>query len=240
VELGFRRSDLRPRYDVRSIREDDWHSYSELNTQNFIHECLSNAKLPSNRLLNAGCGGQTIALPGYEEIRTDLFLPPLVGRAASVCASVTALPFGSETFSCVICVGEVLGYCDPAAAIAEFARVLLPSGILICDFGSSISFRHRLTKSFGLAADMVIDRYNGAPEKIWIYNPEYICGLMSDLGFTIKSEIGTHYWSAVGRKFGLSSGAAVMLERRLAWLPAPRSWADLTTIAAVRAKVGSV
>src|SRR6202035_4913925 len=130
----------------------------------------------------------------------------------------------------VICVGEVLGYCDPATAISEFARVIAPSGILICDFGSSVSFRHRLTKSFGRAADLVVDRYNDAPEKIWIYNPEYIRGLMTDQGFMIKSQMGTHHWSAVGRRLGLSSEAAVMLERRFAWLPAPGSWADLITI----------
>jgi hypothetical protein len=85
---------------------------------------------------------------------------------------------------------------------------------------------------------MIVDRYNGGPEKIWVYNPEYIHGLMSHFGFRIISQMGTHYWSAVARKLGLSSDAAVRVERRFAWLPLPCKHADLITIAAVRKKDG--
>ncbi len=224
--------DLRSRYDVRFIREDSWHLHSESNTQRLVDLYLANSQFTPRRILNAGCGSHAIGSSAFEEVRLDLFMSPLIGRSTSVCASVTNLPFKPNIFGCVVCVGEVLGYCDPAAAISEFARVLAPSGLLICDFSSSLSFRHRFTKSFGRAADMITDRYNGAPEKIWIYNPKYICGLLNDCGFVVKSQTGTHLWSAVARRCALSPDVAVSIERRLGWLRAPSKWADLTTIVA--------
>lgn len=157
VPPGFQREDLQSRYDVKSIREDSWHSHSELSTQKLINLHLGKRQFAPGRLLNAGCGGHAINSSAFEEVRLDLFPSPLVGRSASVCASVTNLPFKSSVFGCVVCVGEVLGYCDPASAISEFARVLAPCGLLICDFSSSLSFRHRFTSSFARAADMITD-----------------------------------------------------------------------------------
>jgi ubiquinone/menaquinone biosynthesis C-methylase UbiE len=54
-------------------------------------------------------------------------------REYSVCTSVERLPFRENSMGAIVCVGEVLAYCDPAAAIGEFARVLVRSGLLICD-----------------------------------------------------------------------------------------------------------
>jgi SAM-dependent methyltransferase len=240
VPPGFHRKDLQQRYDVQYIREDSWHSHSELSTQEVINFYLDSRQLVPRRLLNAGCGGHAINSSAFEEVRLDLFSSPLVGRSASVCASIMGLPFKPSVFGCVICVGEVLGYCDPALAISEFARVLAPSGLLICDFSSSLSFRHRFTKSFARAADMITDRYNGAPEKIWIYNPEYIRALLNDHGFVVRSQKGTHLWSAVARRVALSPEVAVSIERRLSWLPAPPEWADLATIVAELGKGDSI
>jgi SAM-dependent methyltransferase len=197
---------------------------------------LANASVAPKRLLNAGCGAYEIARDDLEEVGVDLFDSPLAGRRLSVCASVTELPFANSTFGCVVCVGEVLGYCDPSRAIAEFGRIVAPSGLLICDFGSSLSFRYRFSETFGRAADIIIDDYNGAPEKVWVYNPEYILTLLSDQGFVVRSQVGTHCWSSIARRFGFSSTRAVVFEKWMKSVPLPTRLADLVTIVAVRLK----
>ena len=206
---GFKRADLQPRYDVRSIREDAWHSFSEEQTNKLLTERMSGFDISPRRFLNAGSGGQRLRPERWSEICLDLFSSPLAGRFNSVCASVERLPFSSCAFGCVICVGEVLGDCDPAAVFAEFARVLVPGGLLICDFSSSTSFRHSFTTSFGRAADLVTDHYNGSPERIWMYDPFYIRELLKARGFRIESQIGIHKWSALVRRFGASPKTAV-------------------------------
>jgi SAM-dependent methyltransferase len=237
VQPGFERRHLRSRYDVASIREDDWHTYSGLRTQAIIRHRLANAEIVPNRLLNAGSGAYDITTNKGGEVKVDLFTRPLVGHRFSVCASVIGLPFAAATFGCAICVGEVLGYCDPARAISEFGRVLAPRGLLICDFGSSLSFRHKFTKTFGRAADMIVDRYNGAPENIWVYNPAYIRELISNSGFLIQSETGTHCWSSIVRRLGLSPEKAVAFEKRMNCFPSPERIADIVTIVAARSRV---
>jgi ubiquinone/menaquinone biosynthesis C-methylase UbiE len=109
----------------------------------------------------------------WDEISVDLFTTPLRSQKLSVCANIQVLPFKADTFGCVVCVGEVLAYCDPAQAISELARVLASSGLLICDFGSTTSARYAFTHLYGRAADIVTDHYNGSPEKIWVYSPQY-------------------------------------------------------------------
>jgi SAM-dependent methyltransferase len=234
VRPGFDRKDLKPRYDVSAISEDDWHAHSGLRTARLLAGQLARFEIYPRRLLNAGAGCYQLRLEGWSEISLDLFAAPISRLPNPVCASIEQLPFQSEAFGCVICVGEVLAYCDPATAIAEFARVLVPSGMLICDFGNSRSFRYRFTNSFGRAAHVIHDHYNGSSERVWVYNPGYIRSLLEARGFEIKYEFGTHTWSALVRRLGTSSSFAVALEKKLSCIRLPISGADLTTFVAVR------
>jgi SAM-dependent methyltransferase len=231
---GFRRDELRSRYDISAISEDEWHEYSGYKTAEFITYYLSRTEVNSKLLLNAGAGVYEIQANSWSEISVDLFSTPLRNRQHAVCASIESLPFQAATFGAVVCVGEVLAYCDPAAAIAEFARVLVPSGTLICDFGNSRSFRYWLRYSYGRAADLVTDYYNGTPERIWVYDPAYVKSLLTSSGFVIKDALGTHTWSALARRLGASVELAIRLQRRLERLRLPPAWADLTTIVAER------
>ena len=52
--------------------------------------------------------------------------------------------------------GEVIAYCDPVRVVKEFANVLAPGGLLVCDFQSSRSVRFARTPAFGRAADIVL------------------------------------------------------------------------------------
>jgi hypothetical protein len=121
VPPGFKRDDLRNRYDVSAIEEDDWHTYSGRRTSEFLTKQLALLGASANRLLNAGAGVYGNTTGQSSEISVDLFSTPMKGRKNAVCASIEKLPFSDGSFSCVLCVGEVLAYCDPAAAFAEFA-----------------------------------------------------------------------------------------------------------------------
>jgi SAM-dependent methyltransferase len=233
MRYGFKKSDLKARYDVETIHDDEWHSYSTLKTLEFLHQALP-PKGARCICLNAGSGPGKLELKGWEEIPLDIFIPPIRGRNGAVCASVEALPFRLHTINAIICTGEVLAYCDPATAIFQFARALAPLGILICDFGSSRSFRYWFRSAYGRPADLVIDLYNGSAERIWIYDPRYIESLLTSAGLKVMMKWGTHTWSALARRVGLSMSTAVSMQRLMQRLQLPTAWADVVTIVAVR------
>jgi SAM-dependent methyltransferase len=235
---GFTTDELKARYDVESITEDEWHSYSGHRTASIVARYLPSSKAQSKLLLNAGSGVYQVRILPWEEISVDLFSRPMQSHSRTVCANIEMLPFPAHKFGAVVCVGEVLGYCDPARALAEFARVTEIGGILICDFGSTRSIRHWFTSSYRRAADLIMDSYNGSPERIWVYDPDYILSVLKSSGFEIKRIIGVHTWSALGRKIGTSPRRAVQWQTYLEWLPLPESWADVMTVVAVRSVVG--
>ncbi|MDR3549238.1 MAG: methyltransferase domain-containing protein [Candidatus Pacebacteria bacterium] len=193
----------------------------------------SNPSVPS-LLLNAGAGVYNIGVPGWSEVPFDLFEAPIRNRPNGVRGSIEQMPFQLATFDAVVCVGEVLDYCDPQKAIHEFARVLKPRGIVVCDFGSTKSFRRWFNTGYGRAADLVTEQYNGSPELVWVYDPAYILSLLKSAGFRIQEIYGTHTWSAIAVKLGIGEERAIEIQRRLDWLPTPSVCADVVTIAAVR------
>lgn len=231
---GFNRHELRCRYDVTSFQEDEWHAYSGERTAELVAHHLSRPDALPRWLLNAGSGVYRMGVGLWNEVCVDLFLAPIRGRPVAVCASVERLPFARRSCGAVVCVGEVLAYCDPASAIAEFSRVLAPMGTLICDFRSSRSARYWLHATYRRAADLIVDDYNGTPERTWVYDPEYVSSVLVSCGFEIKARVGTHIWSAMARRAGASRGASLFIERSLGWASLPATWADLTTIVAVR------
>jgi SAM-dependent methyltransferase len=214
--------------------EDDWHAYTGDQTQKIIAEQVGAGKAPIKRVLNAGAGVYALPLCSQQEVSVDLFIAPIRAHSASVCATIEHLPFRDGTFDAIVCVGEVLGYCDPGTAIREFARLMTPDGILICDFSSSRSPRNWFRRPYGRAADLTVDEYNGAPEKIWFYDPKYICSLITFSGFIVKKKIGIHTISAVARRMGVARSTALRLQRAWSWLPSQNRWSDITTIVAVR------
>ena len=199
-----------------------------------MRSCTSRLSLVA---LNAGAGSlldwRRIA---GREVSVDLFESPIRTRPFSICCSVERLPFSRSSFGAIVSVGEVLAYCDPAAAIEEFARVSAPSGILICDFASSRSVRYWMRPQYGRAADLIVDEYNGAPERTWVYDPrEYIRTLLQSAGFEIKQAFGTHTWSSLARRIGVPPAVAYCHCRsNLSPSSSSGRWADLVTIVAER------
>ncbi len=216
------------------FREDCWHAYTGEVTAGILARFLPELNPASKWLLNAGAGVYEIGAGAWQEIAVDLFVAPIRRRKHAVCASVERLPFRKSSLGVVVCVGEVLAYCDPAAAIREFARVLSPSGLLVCDFASSRSPRYWLRAPYGRAADLITDEYNGFPERTWIYDPNYVRSLLHGEGFRIRKVLGTHVWSALARRAGIETELALLFQRFLQRLPMPARLSDLTTIVASR------
>jgi|SRR5579872_1367761 len=82
------------------------------------------------RLLDVGCGERpfkVFAQPGVTWVGMDL--PSNV--AADVHGNATDIPVGDGTFQSLLCTQVLEHVTDPGRAIAEFARVIEPGGILI-------------------------------------------------------------------------------------------------------------
>jgi SAM-dependent methyltransferase len=232
MQMGFSREELRKRYDVGAFREDPWHDYCGEQTRRIVSLVLSNGPSRSNLLLNAGSGVYRIDQPGWEETCVDLFEAPLGTGANTVCASIEALPLAEETFGAVVCVGEVLGYCDPQLVFSEFNHILERKGILVCDFGNSLSLRYKMRACYAREADIVTDEYNGTEERVWIYNPHFVRRLLKSSGFAVRQQYGTHTWSAAASRLGISKTRATSLQRSMQWISLPNRWADICTIVA--------
>jgi SAM-dependent methyltransferase len=149
---GLHRSELSVRYGTPISTEDPWHSYSGVQTAKILSHYLRPAETERAWLLNAGAGVYEVAPTEWREISLDLFEAPIRGRPYAVCGSIEHLPFADSVFAGVVCVGEVLGYCDPAKAIAELARTTRAGATLICDFRNSGGFRQWFSGSCGRAS----------------------------------------------------------------------------------------
>lgn len=231
---GLSREKLRERYDVGNFEEDEWHRLCGERTSAIIRR---EVRAPGGRpaqLLNAGCGVYTLGLPNWHEIGVDLFEAPLGSRSDVICANIESLPFENGSFGAVLCVGEVLGYCDPQRALREFSRLAAPGATLICDFGSTLSARYLLTAVRGRMADIISDEYNGTEERVWVYHPDYIRKLIEGVGFEVLKEFGTHSLPALARRMGCPQSVAAAGVASLPWIPQPKRLADVRTIVAAK------
>lgn len=229
---GISRANIEWRYSVSEHSEDEWHYYVEQKTKNIIRENISNAMNEKSLLLNAGCGTYERKIFGWTEVSLDIFSAPLANKRLPVCGDVCHLPFCDSAFGAVICVGEVLAYADPSLALREVGRVTAPRGTIIIDFGNSKSLRHLFQPTYGRRADLITVPYNDEPENTWVYQPEFIEELLLASGFKIKKMYGTHTWSSLAVRCGMTAKSALKFQSLLEWAVLPWKWSDTVTAVA--------
>jgi 2-polyprenyl-3-methyl-5-hydroxy-6-metoxy-1,4-benzoquinol methylase len=105
-----------------------------------FEDVLARSELSGRRLLDAGCGTglfSRMAVDRGARVTSMDVGEQLLAEVAKKCAServvgdLLALPFDDESFDFVICTEVIEHTVEPRIAVAELARVLRPSGILV-------------------------------------------------------------------------------------------------------------
>lgn len=176
--------------------DDPWSQHTKRSIAEFVNEVAATRLALSGGVnpptLNVGSHGNVYGLSAENHFHVDIAEKSLKGIRLACIADVERLPFGSETFDIVLCVGSVINYCSAAAAIFELARVLKPGGQLLLEFETSDSLEFAFTRDLGRDVTTVRTFYNGTLEQIYVYSRRYVTGALKANGLTIYRSSSMH------------------------------------------------
>ncbi len=175
-------------------KNDAWHQWSLKQIKAYI------ARTPfplHGVILNAGSGGNDYGIACKKMVHIDIAEKKLIGIPNAVVSSIESMPFGDSVFDGIVCVGSVINYCDAGAAIAEFARVLKPTAMLILEFENSAGFEYRKQAYYRSSATVVTVQFQGKAHTQWLYSVPYIKRLLNAYGFTVQSVFPYHILSSL-------------------------------------------
>jgi ubiquinone/menaquinone biosynthesis C-methylase UbiE len=193
-----------PRLESSAVRErysdpnlytgiDSWHRFTSTVVRREISRRWSELSTgPGRVILNAGAGNNDLGICPPTTINLDISETGLQQLPNPLVASVEAIPLGDETVDSIICVGGVINYCDAAAAISEFARILRENGSLVLEFDSSLSAELMFQKAFGRSVAVAESFYADRPEAVWVYSAQHIANLLSAAGLCVTRTIPVH------------------------------------------------
>ncbi|WP_417833015.1 class I SAM-dependent methyltransferase [Thalassospira xiamenensis] len=168
-----------------------WQVYKRLS------EIVSKWKQCKNqgKILNIGAGRNTYGLDPYRTFNIDQNLAMLEGLQNAVSCSADALPFKSNSFDMVLCVGSIVAYCPLTEVLREVNRLLVPGGKFLLHYESSWSLEFLGTPTFK-ATVAVADTFNdGDKEKAWVYSPEFVEFQLESMGFKVLKQEVIHLLS---------------------------------------------
>ena len=196
---------------VKSVWPDSelWYQHTRDEIPRFINKHPFNV---NDYVLNAGCGDKDYDIKGMVHY-VDIAESKIKDKPKHTVANIENLPFESNSFDGVICVGSVLNYCDAIAAISELSRVLRPKGRLILEFESSNSYEYLNTPAYSADAHIVMTTYQGEPHKIWVYSPQYIKNIIKQSALVICKEHFFHVFSELAFHCGESEEEAARFAR---------------------------
>ncbi|MDR1205279.1 MAG: class I SAM-dependent methyltransferase [Peptococcaceae bacterium] len=167
---------------------DRWHWYTYRYMQNYIERAAAKmAAGPGIKLLNVGSAGNEYHIQA-EHYHVDIVFDKIASFPRAYEASAEALPFGDAMFDGCLCAGSVVDYCDARKALSEFGRVVRGGGFLIFDFEQTRTLQLLGKKDYGCDFCVVDTFYCGETERVRIYSPEYIRGLLDEVGFEVLDQ----------------------------------------------------
>lgn len=171
---------------------EKWYKYTKSQIQKFVHK---NAFKDTDYILNAGSGGYDYELRSKIH-HVDIASDKISHLPIYTVASIESLPFASDTFDGILCVGCVINYCDAVAAISEMSRVLKSGGYLLLEYENSCSFEYKNKDGYKADAHIIKSVYQNEQQLQWIYSYKYINKILKDHRFTIMSTYNFHVFSA--------------------------------------------
>jgi SAM-dependent methyltransferase len=152
---------------------DPWSQH----TRAVIEEAVARS-VPSSvsSVLNVGCGGNEygIATRASLFVNLDISLLQCRNLRRGVVADVDAMPFPSDSFDVVLCVGAVLNYSEPYSAIPELFRVAKKGGLVLLDFETTYSAELLFSKHWGKRVSVIEREYAGRPDKTFLFSEHHV------------------------------------------------------------------
>jgi SAM-dependent methyltransferase len=176
---------------------DPWHRHTSKQLHHAVQRLLKDRIRIGDLVLDVGAGDSEHALDDARVMRLDISEKFLRAETLGLVADAERLPFADASVDHIICVGSVVNYCDPVAAVAQFARVLRPKGLLLLQFESSTSAEYLWRSEYGHATILVTTSYQGRPENLWLYRPSFMRSLLSASGFSLLRDEGVHMLTAL-------------------------------------------
>lgn len=209
---------------------DSWHDHTGEEVRREIVRSWNALPTQSEHvILNAGAGDNDLGLFPPSTINLDISETGVLSLHNPLVASIENIPLEDGSVDTVVCIGSVINYCDAAAAIVEFTRVLRPGGYLVLEFESSYSAELFTKNSYRQSAAVVESFYAGQPEVVWAYSPKYIFNLLRAANLRVKRDFPVHVlspWALL--LLGNVRVAAVIarLDRVVRGLPFLTRWAS--------------
>ena len=194
----LRLASIRARYNLPQHYEpiDAWHKATAKLVRRRLLQAYRRWPLPHGGVvLNAGAGSTAFPLPMDSVVSLDLSDLSISGQPRPIVATVEDLPIRSDAVSAVVCVGSVINYCDAAAAISEFARVMKDGGRLFIEFESSASAELLAKPGFRTQAAVFESFYGARTEVVWGYALAYIRNLLESASLRVNNVVPIHVLS---------------------------------------------
>lgn len=186
---------------------------------------------PGALVLDAGSGTGTWVLDRYAErvcllVGADIEPPAQAGKAVPILADLAALPFASASFHVVLCYNVIEHLADPARALRELARVLVPGGVLVFKTPNvrapitalsrllPLLLRRRVKRGLGVGAEHVFPTYYRCNTAAELDRRLREAGLVAETLLTVDQTFDYLYFTRLSYVLGLLYSRALA---RLRW-----------------------
>ena len=199
---------------------DKWSSHTKKILKQVVGRTVPNG---NSVILNAGCGGNDYGIGQRASIciNLDISARQCRGIRLPVVADIESIPFADNMFDAVLCVGAVINYCEPYAAIPELFRVTKPGGLVVIDFETTQSAELLFSGHWGKRVSVIERKYAGRDDKTLLFSADHIKRIVDQSGIVTKIHryhTTTAVWLRVTKKLEIPNIVS-SLDRFLSRVP---------------------